>query len=157
VQYQSGGGHYVFAVYRGERAIDLASLFGGTSTVSRLVKLDSGTERRLTDLDRDQWSERFRRLQDPHGWTYSAGEHRDHLLRLTSGRCYRFAALGGPGAGDLSLILTNSRGESIVADTHPRRDALIEYCPAHDDDFVLQTEMVSGSGSAFTVGYEHAP
>lgn len=159
LQMDAGSGEYYYATYQGPRAVELASLFGdGQDDASATVAtLDEATAQRVRDLDETLGSENMMRVGEPHGQQYAARERREYALSLTPGRCYAFAAFGGPGTQDTDLILVDGEGRVLTRDNTRSVDALVRYCPQTESSYRLQARVGEGEGALFTASYMQQP
>jgi hypothetical protein len=115
--------------------------------------MDPETQRRLAELDRQLTGQGFVRIGQPMGLVLGRHSQRDFALNLVNGQCYAFAALGGPGSVDTDVMLTDSSGEQLEADTRRDRDAMIRFCASSTGAYSLHARMYDGEGALFTVGY----
>lgn len=156
VQMAAGAGGYYYAAYSGPaaRQMELSSFYGEQpSTDVQVAQMDAQTQQRLGVLDQQLGAQGFTRVGRPAGLVLNGREPRDFQLNLRQGQCYAFASLGGPGAIDTDLVLSDQGGEQISSDTRRERDALIQYCAPTTGSYALSVRMYDGQGPLFAVGY----
>ena len=156
VQMASGSGGYFYAPYasQGGQRIELSSFFGDEPVSDvQVAQMDPTTQGRLGQLDQQMQQHGFTRVGEPAGLVMSGSEPRDFQLNLQQGQCYAFAALGGPGAQETELALTDSSGQRLSQDTAQGQDAVLQYCAPATGSYSLQVGLAQGQGSLFTVGY----
>lgn len=79
------------------------------------------------------------------------GGHRDQLLVLRGGSCYRVLAAGGDGIDDLDLFLFDPNDvlsqQDPAQDRFPTLGVQSDLCPPVSGAYRLQASMYKGSGS----------
>ena len=158
VQQARGQGEYFFATYvaDGRHPVDLRAFFGVEEAGPQLATLDATTGQRLAGLDQQLAAQRYQRVGEPNGLVLENRAERNFQVSLEQGRCYTFAALGGPGATDTDLFLQDGSGQRLAADTATTQDAMLQYCAADAGSFTLRARMFAGAGPLFTVAYVQA-
>ncbi len=78
------------------------------------------------------------------------GAHRDFLLVLRGGSCYRVLGAAGEGVEDLDLLLYDPNGVEVQQDPQQDRFPVLglqsELCPPVSGAYRLQTLMYRGAG-----------
>ncbi|HEY8535452.1 MAG TPA: hypothetical protein VIL25_03350, partial [Vicinamibacterales bacterium] len=108
---------------------------------------------RLAQLDQQLGAQGFTRVGQPAGMVLHTRDPREFQLNLRQNQCYVFATLGGPGAVDTDIVLSDATGAQLEADTRRDRDAIIRYCAPATGSYALSVRMYEGQGPLFTVGY----
>lgn len=159
LQMDAGSGEYYYATYQGPRPVALAGVFGDDREESSaaVATLDDETAARVQALDEALGSENMMRVGEPHGQHYATRERREYALSLTPGRCYAFAAFGGPGTEDTDLVLVDADGRTLTRDNARSVDALVRYCPQAEGNYRLQARVGEGEGPLFTASYMQRP
>lgn len=89
--------------------------------------------------------------------TLEAGEHRDQLLVLDYGKCYRVVGVGGPEAEDLDLVLYDPDNvqvqRDLAQDPYPVLGEQAEICPPMAGAYRLQVTMFKGRGRYLVRAY----
>ncbi|MBZ0115501.1 MAG: hypothetical protein K8H88_00805 [Sandaracinaceae bacterium] len=156
VQMTAGQGGYYYAAYVGPpgRQMELSQFFGQSAQPSvQVAQMDPETQQRLGVLDQQLGAQGFQRSSQPVGLQLGTAQPRDFQLSLVQGACYAFAALGGQGAVDTDVRLTDASGSQLAIDTNQQRDALIQYCAPATGNYVLQVRMHRGQGALFAAAY----
>ncbi|MGF1466881.1 MAG: hypothetical protein ACFCGT_12180 [Sandaracinaceae bacterium] len=63
------------------------------------------------------------------------------------GVCYTVVAIGGSGARDVNVRISDDAGTELAADRNRDGQAAAQFCPARSGDYQVAVEMASGSGS----------
>ncbi|MEM6961588.1 MAG: hypothetical protein AAF550_07590 [Myxococcota bacterium] len=150
----SGSGSYYFALYQGPRPIDLSHLFGDRGAAQvQSAAIDQATGQRLASLDAQLSPSGFQRTAEPEGVQLSESEDRRFILNLQQGYCYTFASLGGPGASDTDVFVTDGSGNQLAQDSSVNLDATVDFCPASTGTYALRALMYRGSGPIFIAAW----
>ncbi len=65
------------------------------------------------------------------------GEHRVYLVTLYSGNEYRVLAAGDDAVNNIDVVLYDSAGQQVAADTTEDRDPVLTYKPAKSDSYYV--------------------
>lgn len=157
LQMLRGAGPFHFAAFfaaRGQPAT-LAAFFADEPSASQVesATIDSATSQRLAALDQTLGSQSFRRVGDPNGVVLETNQRRDFEARLEAGRCYVFAALGGPSATSVSVAVASNGGQVVSASETAAQDAQVRLCNVTAGTYRLQVQIRQGQGAVFTAGY----
>ncbi len=160
LQMSAGAGEYYYIVFEGgnDPGEQLASFMGRTGGVAgapaqQVATIDGATNGRLSRYDADLGRNEYTRVGAPQGFVMGPRQDRQYPLNLRRGYCYAFATLGGAGTVETHAAIVDGGGSTLAQDTGAGTDAVVEFCPRADGEYVLRAILADGSGPVFVAGW----
>ncbi|MEM9068254.1 MAG: hypothetical protein AAGE52_07095 [Myxococcota bacterium] len=105
-----------------------------------------GLDERYSLLDLDMQARGYESYGDISRGELTESGTQDYDIQLEGGKCYAIVAVGANSVRNLDLVLLDSRGRQLDADTAGDARPIVRVCAERSGTFKMQVRMASGSG-----------